>query len=158
MLLPRYSPIKIGSNQFLAVSERPAHWGWLAHEFSHDQQYFQVTGARSGNFTTERRGCFTPETASFTTGRRPCPPPQAWGSRDDHHSVRAQPTGLWLPGHGTRGASLCFSVLRNVQLVQTRPWLDLTSQQRTLVGEEVRWEKNEPWPVNREVRLVKMLC
>ena len=41
---------------------------------------------------------------------------------------------LRVPRRGTRDASS----LRNAQVVQTRPWLALTSQLRNCVGEEVR--------------------
>ena len=53
MLCSRFAPITISSIQLLGVSEGPACCCGLAHEFSDDQQYVEVTGARSKFYNRE---------------------------------------------------------------------------------------------------------
>mgnify|MGYP000701710582 CR=1 FL=1 len=52
-LCSRFVPVRIGSKQFLAISEGPACCCGLAHNVLDDQQYFKVTGARSEIYTRE---------------------------------------------------------------------------------------------------------
>ena len=125
MLLSQYAPIKIGSIPFIAVSEGPACCCGLAHEVLDDQQYFAFAGARA-EILQPRDGGVSGRRRAFHVGagvRRPRRGATVTASIAHAHS----PPQLWPPRRGTRDASS----LRYVQVVQTRSWLDRTSQLRS---------------------------